>query len=86
MLCKVSTILKEKKKKVLSFHLPRHIRGCLFQVGSWVSCSDYKSAQPDPLRDFAEKLVNEINTNHQEDVNRFCNVYVDLNFPVSVDS
>nr|XP_028953036.1 glutamyl-tRNA reductase-binding protein, chloroplastic-like [Malus domestica] len=30
-----------------------------------------------------EKLVNEINTNNIEDINRFCNVYADLNFQVS---
>ncbi|PON73698.1 FMN-binding split barrel [Parasponia andersonii] len=53
------------------------------EVGKWVSSSDYRSAQPDPLRDLAEKLVNEINVNHVADVNRFCNVYVDLNFQVS---
>ncbi|XP_050136281.1 glutamyl-tRNA reductase-binding protein, chloroplastic-like [Malus sylvestris] len=53
------------------------------QVGMWVTSSDYKKAQPDPLRDFAEKLVNEINTNNIEDINRFCNVYADLNFQVS---
>jgi len=49
----------------------------------WVTSSDYKNAQPDPLRDFAEKLVNDINTNNMEDVNRFCNIYVDLDFQVS---
>ncbi|KAF4355081.1 hypothetical protein G4B88_004293 [Cannabis sativa] len=53
------------------------------EVGKWVDSSDYRSAQPDPLRCFAENLVNEINTNHVEDVNRFCNVYADLNFQVS---
>ncbi|KAM1822430.1 hypothetical protein ACFX1X_024845 [Malus domestica] len=52
------------------------------EVGMWVTSSDYKKAQPDPLRDFAEKLVNEINTNNIEDINRFCNVYADLNFQV----
>ena len=60
-------------------------KAIFLQVGKWVSSSDYRSAQPDPLRDFAEKLVNEINNNHTEDVNRFCNVYVDLNFQVSVN-
>ncbi|KAM1274574.1 hypothetical protein ACFX1Q_025382 [Malus domestica] len=54
------------------------------QVGMWVTSSDYKKAQPDPLRDFAEKLVNEINTNNIEDINRFCNVYADLNFQESI--
>ncbi|XP_062177695.1 glutamyl-tRNA reductase-binding protein, chloroplastic isoform X2 [Alnus glutinosa] len=54
-----------------------------FEDCVWVTSSDYKNAQPDPLRDFAEKLVNDINTNNMEDVNRFCNIYVDLDFQVS---
>ena len=52
------------------------------QVGAWVTPSDYKIAQPDPLRDCTERLVNEINANHVEDVNRFCNIYIDINFQV----
>ncbi|KAK7255031.1 hypothetical protein RIF29_28433 [Crotalaria pallida] len=51
--------------------------------GVWVTSSDYKNAQPDPLREFADKLVNEINSNNMEDLTRFCNVYVDLDFQVS---
>lgn len=51
--------------------------------GVWVTSSDYKNACPDPLRDVAEKLVNEINTNNMEDVLRFCNIYADLQFQVS---
>ncbi|KAK7349078.1 hypothetical protein VNO77_06149 [Canavalia gladiata] len=51
--------------------------------GVWVSSLDYKNAQPDPLRDCADKLVTEINTNNMEDITRFCNVYVDLDFLVS---
>ncbi|KAJ0008439.1 hypothetical protein Pint_30506 [Pistacia integerrima] len=51
--------------------------------GIWVSSSDYTNASPDPLRDFAEKIVNEINANNMEDLYRFCNVYVDLDFQVS---
>ncbi|XP_031264929.1 glutamyl-tRNA reductase-binding protein, chloroplastic-like [Pistacia vera] len=51
--------------------------------GIWVSSSDYTNASPDPLRDFAEKIVNEINANNKEDLYRFCNVYVDLDFQVS---
>lgn len=54
----------------------------VFQDGVWVSSLDYKNAQPDPLRDCAEKLVDEINTNNMEDITRFCNVYVDLDFQV----
>uniref|UniRef100_A0A2N9IJG4 DUF2470 domain-containing protein n=1 Tax=Fagus sylvatica TaxID=28930 RepID=A0A2N9IJG4_FAGSY len=51
--------------------------------GVWVTSLDYRNAYPDPLRDYAEKLVNEINTNNMEDINRFCNIYVDLDFQVS---
>lgn len=50
--------------------------------GVWVSSSEYASAEPDPLRDSAEKIVNEINANNREDVRRFCNIYVDLDFQV----
>ncbi|KAH6821177.1 proton gradient regulation 7 [Perilla frutescens var. hirtella] len=50
--------------------------------GIWVSSSEYASAEPDPLRDSAEKIVDEINTNNREDVCRFCNIYVDLDFQV----
>ncbi|KAL5823552.1 hypothetical protein ACOSQ4_021452 [Xanthoceras sorbifolium] len=53
------------------------------ESGMWVSLSDYKNASPDPLRDFAEKIVNEINANNMDDVYRFCNIYVDLDFQVS---
>ncbi|KAK8641667.1 hypothetical protein V6N13_011050 [Hibiscus sabdariffa] len=55
----------------------------LNEDGLWVTSSDYKNANPDPLRDFAEEFVNEINTNNGEDVHRFCNVYVDLDFQVT---
>ncbi|KAH1212424.1 Glutamyl-tRNA reductase-binding protein, chloroplastic [Glycine max] len=48
----------------------------------WVTSSDYKNAQPDPLRDSAHNFVTEINTNNMEDITRFCNVYVDLDFLV----
>ncbi|MCH82294.1 proton gradient regulation 7, partial [Trifolium medium] len=48
--------------------------------GVWFTSLDYKNAQPDPLREFAENLVAEINTNNMEDITRFCNVYVDLDF------
>ncbi|KAK2653164.1 hypothetical protein Ddye_013020 [Dipteronia dyeriana] len=51
--------------------------------GTWVSLSDYKNASPDPLRDFAEKIVNEINATNMEDIFRFCTIYVDLDFQVS---
>ncbi|MBA0565198.1 hypothetical protein Golob_010087 [Gossypium lobatum] len=55
----------------------------LNEDGVWVTSSDYKNANPDPLRNSAEEIVNEINTNNREDVHRFCNVYVDLDFQVS---
>ncbi|XP_010545615.1 PREDICTED: glutamyl-tRNA reductase-binding protein, chloroplastic [Tarenaya hassleriana] len=51
--------------------------------GVWVASTDYKSASPDPLRGVAEGIVNEINDNNMEDILRFCNVYVDLDFQVS---
>ncbi|XP_074288088.1 glutamyl-tRNA reductase-binding protein, chloroplastic [Silene latifolia] len=51
--------------------------------GVWVSSSDYKSACPDPLRDIAEEIVTDINTNNMEDVLRFCNIYADLQLQVS---
>lgn len=50
--------------------------------GVWVNSSEYKSVEPDPLRGCADKIVDEINTHNMEDVHRFCNVYVDLDFPV----
>ncbi|XP_057797050.1 glutamyl-tRNA reductase-binding protein, chloroplastic [Salvia miltiorrhiza] len=50
--------------------------------GIWVSSSEYALAEPDPLRNSAEKIVDEINTNNREDVLRFCNIYVDLDFQV----
>ncbi|KVI05817.1 glutamyl-tRNA reductase-binding protein, chloroplastic isoform X2 [Cynara cardunculus var. scolymus] len=51
--------------------------------GVWVTSSDYRLANADPLRDFAEYLVREINTNNMEDVLRFCNIYVDSDVQVS---
>ncbi|XP_051114370.1 glutamyl-tRNA reductase-binding protein, chloroplastic [Andrographis paniculata] len=50
--------------------------------GVWVSSSEYVSAEPDPLRDAAEGIVDEVNNHNKEDVFRFCNVYVDLDFQV----
>ncbi|CAM8993594.1 unnamed protein product [Rhodiola kirilowii] len=52
------------------------------EAGVWVTPTDYKNAMPDPLRDIAEKIVNEINYKNVEDVFRFCNVYADLDFQV----
>lgn len=51
--------------------------------GVWVTSSEYKSASPDPLRDFAEKIVNEINMNHMEDFERICNIYLSIGFQVA---
>ncbi|XP_076886866.1 glutamyl-tRNA reductase-binding protein, chloroplastic-like [Bidens hawaiensis] len=51
--------------------------------GVWVTSSDYRLAAADPLRDFADHLVHEINTHNMEDVLRFCNVYVDSDVQVS---
>ncbi|XP_017698263.2 glutamyl-tRNA reductase-binding protein, chloroplastic isoform X2 [Phoenix dactylifera] len=50
--------------------------------GVWVACSEYMNADPDPLRDFAEKIVEEMNLRHAEDVQRLCNVFVDSGFQV----
>ncbi|KAL8151365.1 hypothetical protein V2J09_021173 [Rumex salicifolius] len=50
--------------------------------GIWVTSSNYKNAKPDPLRESAERIVNEINTNNMEDVLRFSRIYADLNFQV----
>ncbi|KAK9066133.1 hypothetical protein SSX86_013454 [Deinandra increscens subsp. villosa] len=51
--------------------------------GVWVTCSDYRLATADPLRDFADHLVHEINTHNMEDVLRFCNIFVDSDVQVS---
>lgn len=57
---------------------------CSFQDGVLVTSSDYVNASPDPLRNCAENLVNEMNSKHMEDVHRFCIVYVDLGFKVCI--
>ncbi|XP_068646095.1 glutamyl-tRNA reductase-binding protein, chloroplastic-like isoform X2 [Aristolochia californica] len=51
--------------------------------GIWVTSLEYMKAYPDPLRNYAEKIVNEMNANHMEDVHRFCSIYVDLGFEVA---
>ncbi|KAL6012304.1 hypothetical protein ACLOJK_002784 [Asimina triloba] len=51
--------------------------------GIWVSPSEYLNASPDPLRHCAEKIVNEMNEKHKEDVVRLCNIYVDSEFQVT---
>ncbi|XP_050225595.1 glutamyl-tRNA reductase-binding protein, chloroplastic [Mercurialis annua] len=51
--------------------------------GVWVDSSNYRNANADALRDSAEAIVSEINAKNSEDVYRFCNIYVDLDFQVS---
>lgn len=48
----------------------------------WVSYEDYKQAAPDPLRECAAKIVDDMNRNHWEDVRRFCSVYAHLDILV----
>ncbi|MCO5582730.1 hypothetical protein L7F22_036629 [Adiantum nelumboides] len=40
----------------------------------WVSNVDYQRASPDPLRECAAKIVEDMNRNHWEDLRRFCKV------------
>ncbi|KAK8964600.1 hypothetical protein KSP40_PGU011712 [Platanthera guangdongensis] len=49
----------------------------------WVTPKDYLNAEPDPLRNCAEKIVCEMDTKHAEDILRICNVYVDSQFQVT---
>ncbi|URE22829.1 Ubiquitin carboxyl-terminal hydrolase [Musa troglodytarum] len=51
--------------------------------GIWVTSSEYLNAEPDPLRNFAEKIVDEMNSKHVEDVRGLCNVYVEPGFQVA---
>ncbi|PSR96235.1 Glutamyl-tRNA reductase-binding protein [Actinidia chinensis var. chinensis] len=55
----------------------------LLKDGIWITSSDYKLANPAPLWEFAERIVVEISTHNMEDVCRFCNIFVDLDFEVS---
>ncbi|XP_042373749.1 glutamyl-tRNA reductase-binding protein, chloroplastic-like isoform X2 [Zingiber officinale] len=52
----------------------------LKEDGIWVASSEYINAEPDPLRDFAEKIVDEMNSIHPEDVLRLYSVYVEPGF------
>jgi len=45
--------------------------------GMWVVPSEYTSAEPDPLRNSAEDLVEEFNSKHAEDVHRIYSIYVE---------
>ncbi|KAJ6846879.1 glutamyl-tRNA reductase-binding protein, chloroplastic [Iris pallida] len=53
------------------------------EEGIWVASSEYSNAEPDPLRNFAEEIVNEMNSGHAEDVQRLCNIFVDSGFQVT---
>ncbi|KAL3701672.1 hypothetical protein R1sor_019694 [Riccia sorocarpa] len=44
----------------------------------WMSGADYSLAVADPLRDFAPKIVEDMNRKHWEDVRRFTNIYAGL--------
>jgi hypothetical protein len=54
------------------------------QDGMWVVPSEYTSAEPDPLRNFAENIVEEFNSKHAEDVHRIYNIYVESDLQVSI--
>lgn len=43
---------------------------------------EYGSAEPDPLRNCAGKIVEEMNTKHAEDVQRLSNAHVETEFQV----
>lgn len=43
----------------------------------WVVPSEYSDAEPDPLRNFAESIVEEMNSEHAEDVHRIYNIYTE---------
>ncbi|KAL4182044.1 hypothetical protein AMTRI_Chr12g240490 [Amborella trichopoda] len=58
-------------------HLEDFKEDCL-----WVTGPDYRNAVPDPLRDCAGNIVNEMNDKLMEDVLRFCDIFVDLDFQV----
>ncbi|XP_020692609.2 glutamyl-tRNA reductase-binding protein, chloroplastic [Dendrobium catenatum] len=49
----------------------------------WITSLDYLNAEPDPLRNCAEKIVYEMDTKHTEDVLRVCHVYLDTQFQVT---
>ncbi|ONM56635.1 Glutamyl-tRNA reductase-binding protein chloroplastic [Zea mays] len=51
--------------------------------GMWVVPSEYTSAEPDPLRNFAENIVEEFNSKHAEDVHRIYNIYVESDLQVA---
>ncbi|XP_062192025.1 glutamyl-tRNA reductase-binding protein, chloroplastic-like isoform X2 [Phragmites australis] len=48
--------------------------------GMWVVPSEYTSAEPDPLRNFAENIVEKMNSKHAEDIHRMYSIYVESDF------
>ena len=50
----------------------------------WVVPSEYTSAEPDPLRNFAENIVEEFNSKNAEDVHRIYSIYVESDFQVLI--
>nr|CAB3480529.1 unnamed protein product [Digitaria exilis] len=51
--------------------------------GMWVVPSEYTSAEPDPLRNFAENMVEEFNSKNAEDVHRIYSIYVESDLQVA---
>ncbi|TVU42160.1 hypothetical protein EJB05_08552, partial [Eragrostis curvula] len=51
--------------------------------GMWVVPSEYTSAEPDPLRNFAENIVEELNSKNADDVRRIYSIYVESDFQVA---
>jgi hypothetical protein len=52
----------------------------------WVVPSEYTSAEPDPLRNFAESIVEEMNSKNAEDVHRIYSIYVESDLQVLIIS
>jgi hypothetical protein len=50
------------------------------QDGMWVVPSDYACAEPDPLRNLAESIVEQMNDKNAEDVHRIYHRYVESDF------
>ncbi|KAJ7565985.1 hypothetical protein O6H91_02G083900 [Diphasiastrum complanatum] len=48
----------------------------------WVSGLEYYEAIPDPLRECAYKIVEDMNKKHWDDIRRFCTVYTNLDVKV----
>jgi hypothetical protein len=48
----------------------------------WVAPLEYSDAEPDPLRNFAESIVEEMNSKHAEDVRRIYSIYAESDFQV----